>query len=198
MTRGPLLLSLWLGLASVADAPAWALPTREAGPGVAANAPVLVLRWRTFALPGGRFSVLLPGPPMTKTFAFADGNIGHTFIIAGGENRYLVRYSEEAADAVRLLGPEKILLIEQDAFLSSHAGTAPRWRHLSLGTYPCQEIVISLPRHRQETSRACLVANRMYHLVVVSLLSDPEAQADADRFLNSFTPTPAASPNAAR
>lgn len=197
MTRGPLLLSLWLGLASVADAPAWALPTREAGPGVAANAPILVLRWRTFAPLGGRFSVLLPGPPASRTFALRSG-IGHMFTSVGGENQYIVQYREEAVDAVRLLGPERILLVEQDAFLSSHAGTAPRRRHLSLGTYPCQEIVTSLPRHRQETHRVCLAANRIYDITVVSPVSNPEAQADADRFLNSFTPTPAASPNAAR
>lgn len=197
MTRGPLLLSLWLGLASVADAPAWALPTREAGPGVAANAPVLVLRWRTFALPGGRFSVLLPGPPMTKTFALRYG-VGHTFTSAGGDLEYIVQYNDSSPNIVRDLGARKVLMIFDDAFL--HAGHKSLLRRslVTRSGYPGERIDALRSRGRQERSCAYLVGNRLYRLVALCPTGDAAAEADADRFLNSFTATLAALPKPPR
>ncbi len=196
MTRLSPFLGLTLALAFCV--PSWALPTHEAGPGVAANAPVPALRWRTFAPPGGRFSVLMPSASASRTFAFKDGNIGHVFISAGSDNRYVVQYRDESRTLIHDLGSDEVLTLEQDGYLRRRPGSALRRHHMTIGAYPCEEAVVALPRHRQETHRVCLAANRIYDITVVSPASDPEAQADADKFLNSFTPTPAAPPKPAR
>ncbi len=196
MTRGPLLLSLWLGLASVADAPAWALPTREAGPGVAANAPVLVLRWRTFAPPGGRFSVLLP-TPRSKSIAVPSG-VGYLYTCKAGDLGYIVQYNDSSPDIVRDLGAKKVLMIFDNAFLHAGHKRLVRRSLVTRGGYPGERIDALRSRCRQERSCAYLVGNRLYRLVALCPTGDSEAQADADNFLNSFTPTPAAPPKPAR
>jgi len=171
-------------------APVRAMPTRAAEPGPTANAPVPQPRWRAFAPPGGRFSVLLPATPLSRSPAAPV----HTYSCSVNDARYFVQYDDRPADDVKLLGAEKMLQIAGDVFLKATQGTLIRRSRLTRKGLPGIEIVALRPRGRQETIRAFVIGNRVYHLAAVTPAGDAAAGADANKFLDSFTPDSLPSP----
>ena len=180
---------LCLLMAFACPLPVRAMPTRapEAGPTV--DTPLPQPQWRTFAPPGGRFSVLLPATPV----ALAASRF-QTYTCSVNGVRYVVQYDDRPAKIVQLLGAEKLLSVTRDAFLKTSHSKLIRETHLIRDGSPGLKIVALRPRSRQETLCAYLIGNRQYYLIVACPVGDAAAEADADKFLASFTLTLAAPP----
>ena len=168
-----------------------AMPTRAAEPGPTSYTPLPQPHWRTFAPPGGRFTVLLPTAPEVRAL---DGDALHQYVCKAGDAGYVVQYSDRPPETVRILGSEKLLTLAGDAFLKrSHGRQVSRSRLMRSGC-PGERVVALRPSGRRETFCTYLAGNRLYHLIVVCPAGDA-AEADADKFLDSFTPIPSAPPN---
>lgn len=169
--------------------PVRAMPTRTTEPGPTADTPVPQTRWRTFAPHGGRFSVLLPATPIILA-----GNGFQTYTCHVNDVRYVVQYNDRSPKSVQYIGAEQALKIVRDAFLkTSHSHLLSESR-LTRNGFPGLKLVAIRPRGRQETICTYVAGAREYHLIAAFPVGDAAAEADANKFLDSFAPIPPPAP----
>lgn len=191
MTRLSLLFCL--ALACVHFPRVRAIPTHTTEPGPTTQTPLPRPRWQTYAPPGGRFSVLLPAAPVALA-----GSKFHTYTCNVNDVLYAVQYRDLPPKDVQLLGADELLTILGGVFLkTSHSRIISKSR-LTRNGFPGVKIVALRPSGRQQTFCVYVAGTRSYNLTTTCPAGDTAAASDADKFLNSFTPTPAAPPKPAR
>lgn len=178
--------------------PASAAPVQATEPAVhigspppAVNVPTIVdvPKWRLFTSAEGGFSILLPSSPITETRELsASKETLHLFHCHVKHKSYIIQYADKDPTGIRILGPEKILSILDNAIIKVSRGSVISRRHLVLGKYPGHEVIIMRLSGSRETQRTYLVANRLYILTTTYPPQQAEASpTDSDKFLNSFT-----------
>ena len=170
-----------------------AMPTRATEPGPTAGTPLPQPRWRMFAPLGGRFTVLLPATPVALA-----GSGFQTYTCHVNDVRYVVQYNDRSPKSVQYIGAEQTLKIVRDAFLKTSRSRLLSESRLTRNGFPGLKLVALRPRGRQETICTYVAGAREYHLIVAFPVRDAAAQADADKFLDSFAPAPVPLPDAVR
>ena len=191
------LLPLCLTLTFTCLLPVNAMPTQPIELGPTANAPIPEFQWQTFAPPAGRFSVLLPAQPELRERVLTTGII-YTYICKMGDIGYVVQYDDRPSKNVRILGAEKMIMIAGDTYLRTSHSKLISKSHLTRNGYPGTKMIALRLNGKQEIICAYLAENRIYHLIAIYSAGDAEAEANANKFLNSFTLTSATPPKATR
>jgi len=185
-----------LTLGPVCVSPAFSKPTRPAEPALHSTAPpsdLIQEKWQTFTSAAGRFSVLLPAVPSSKTINLPSVKRSLQQFICGTDKEfYLVQYVDGSVKSIQVLGAEKMLLLADDAFLkANHAAFASK-QNITLNGYPGHEIAINCYDGRKEIQRTFFIGTRCYTLITIQPHDQVGGQPpDAGKFFNSFTlPSP--------
>ena len=187
-----------LGLLWAVAVPAAPIQATEPAAHVGASPPAADRPiWQTFTSAAGRFSVLLPSVPEAKTVVLSTVHeTVQQFICRAYTGVYLVQYVDRPAEAVKMLGAEKMLSLADDAFIEENQTSAIIKRHFVLNGYPAHEIVATRSNGSKETHIVYLVGTRRYTLMTLQrsnqLKADPSASA---KFLGSFALLAAKTPN---
>lgn len=147
-----------------------------------AQASAQTLSWERFSPPGGRFSVLMPGRPMTEEQSKETrvGKVVMHFFTSGTEKGIFI-----AAYADYQMGNVKQELdANRDSFLKGMKATLVSESDIKLQENPGREIRAERERLSIK-SRIYLVGNRYYQVVAITPSTLP-GNLEADRFLTSF------------
>lgn len=181
-----------LTLGPVCVSPAFSKPTRPPEPALHSTAPpsdLIQEKWQTFTSAAGRFSVLLPAVPSSKTINLPSVKRSLQQFICGTDKEfYLVQYVDGSVKSIQVLGAEKMLLLADDAFLkANHAAFASK-QNITLNGYPGHEIAINCYDGRKEIQRTFFIGTRCYTLITIQPHDQVGGQPpDAGKFFNSFT-----------
>ena len=187
------LFLLILSLACIS--PVFPTPTRPAEPALHGTAPpsdLIQEKWQTFTSAAGRFSVLLPAVPVSKTINLPSVKRSLQQFICGTDKEfYLVQYVDGSARSIQVLGAEKMLLLADNAFLKANHVVFVSKQNITLNGYPCHEIVANCYDGRKEIQRTYFVGTRRYTLITIQPHDQVGEQSpDAGKFFNSFTLLP--------
>jgi hypothetical protein len=155
-------------------------------------------RWVEVAPAGAGFRVEFPGTPNDEALG-SEGQAavigGRRFVLeaGGAETAYRVEYLDYDQNLIALLrqasggGTQPIIVAAGKKLAADLDGTTASESPIMLHDHPGTDITIELQAGGRARARVYLVGNRLYRLVV----SKPGAElpvADAERFLDSFTP----------
>ena len=155
------LFLLILSLACIS--PVFPTPTRPAEPALHGTAPpsdLIQEKWQTFTSAAGRFSVLLPAVPVSKTINLPSVKRSLQQFICGTDKEfYLVQYVDGSARSIQVLGAEKMLLLADNAFLKANHVVFVSKQNITLNGYSGHEIAINCYDDRKEIQRIFLSAH---------------------------------------
>jgi hypothetical protein len=143
--------------------------------------------WNEVRPKGGRYRVLMPGPPVfsTEPVVIANGRTVHVMQAAFETSTvaYLSRYTDFSLDDLLGQDADTTLGIVRDGSAEGHLLRSDRQR--TVAGYPAREYVIEQASGVVIVTRAVLVGNRLYQIIVAGY-AGVESHPDTSRFLDSF------------
>jgi len=151
--------------------------------------------WETFTSKEARFTVAMPTQPVkteTQQQSFIGTVTNHIFTADAGTSRYTVDSSDIPHFALRFAGHETIYDHAKGALLTKTFGKPSSYTDVTVSGAKGKRLVYDTPPAPGVPSMRgdailVLVGTRLY--VVDAVLPETEADANAERFLSSFSPT---------